>query len=550
MEILCGWGLALVAEAARDTATAANEYRKVLARCEATEERHYCLPVLQFAAHRFAVDGSAADLARCAALLADAVERTGQLQARAAFGIRDVASQATIRVAAVAGCAWISSTAWGCRSHAGESETGPARDRPGARCGRQPGRSGGRAAVRDDGGQAAAVPAARRPGRCRPGRTRPSRDGVGTADRAGEGSSRPRRRRPDQRDIAARLFLSVRTVDMHVRNAMGKLGCRTRAEAARRVAVDRYVDHRYPDPICGAGQFAGRQSRRQDLHRPRRFGTASETLRRPTLNEELRLVRVLDLERVLFGCRRERRCPCGRSSSTSAHRSPSRCTAAACRARDRSAARSSHFATLKKVRRSGVTIGGGSPSNPARRGERTSSAKDQRRQRLTSRSLGGRRRNLGHRQASTPPQLLTFAGHASMPGRVHDVEVWLLVVDPLAATVQPCRSRTTPWPLQTIWPRPAPVGRTANDRNGRSVSADAITDHLAMTSPGQPSQGRTRPGRFAVVGRSCTHADNEPSLGEAREWFVERGAKGTTWQHQPKPRTSRSAGRRPRYCWC
>jgi len=33
------------------------------------------------------------------------------------------------------------------------------------------------------------------------------------------------------REIAATLYLSPRTVDMHVRNILGKLGCRSRVEA-------------------------------------------------------------------------------------------------------------------------------------------------------------------------------------------------------------------------------------------------------------------------------------------------------------------------------
>ncbi|MDQ3571693.1 MAG: LuxR C-terminal-related transcriptional regulator, partial [Actinomycetota bacterium] len=38
------------------------------------------------------------------------------------------------------------------------------------------------------------------------------------------------------REIAHELILSSRTIDMHVRNMLSKLGCRSRTEATRRAA--------------------------------------------------------------------------------------------------------------------------------------------------------------------------------------------------------------------------------------------------------------------------------------------------------------------------
>ena len=65
------------------------------------------------------------------------------------------------------------------------------------------------------------------------------------------------------------------------------------------------------------------------------------------------------------------------------------------------------------------------------------------------------------------------------------------------------------------------------------LAADAITDHLAMmTSPAWAAQRPDSAGALRGSGQTLhLHAGDEPGLGEAGEWFVERGAEGATWQH-------------------
>jgi DNA-binding NarL/FixJ family response regulator len=50
------------------------------------------------------------------------------------------------------------------------------------------------------------------------------------------------------REIAAELVLSVRTVDMHVRNILRKLDCRSRVDAARRASELSLVGVQSPSP--------------------------------------------------------------------------------------------------------------------------------------------------------------------------------------------------------------------------------------------------------------------------------------------------------------
>ena len=45
------------------------------------------------------------------------------------------------------------------------------------------------------------------------------------------------------REIATELYLSVRTVDMHVRHSLIALGCRSRIDAARKAAGLGLLEH-------------------------------------------------------------------------------------------------------------------------------------------------------------------------------------------------------------------------------------------------------------------------------------------------------------------
>jgi DNA-binding CsgD family transcriptional regulator/tetratricopeptide (TPR) repeat protein len=241
MKVLSTWGIALLDEADGRPARAAESYRHVVAYCRDTQERHYCVPVLQFAVARFADDGAVSDVGAATAVLADAVATTGQPEARAAF------AYALGESALAAGEA---GQALPHLRRAVDLLDGLAlpvvdalvRHRTGIAL------AAGGAAVPE---ATALLRDAYRTARRLRARLLVSRIGV-DLDRLGATPSPTATvltAREAQvlrlvgdgltsREIGQRLYLSVRTVEMHVRNGVAKLGCRTRAEAVRRLTVD------------------------------------------------------------------------------------------------------------------------------------------------------------------------------------------------------------------------------------------------------------------------------------------------------------------------
>jgi len=249
MELISSWGLALCDRLDADEPGAVDRCRRLLARWEHTEERHYVVPALRWAATVFAGESDAAGVRACADALARIAAQTAQPEAIAALAT------------ALGEAAWLEGDAGASAAHfLSAREAIAARDLPFERAeiGRRTGVALVRAGRRADGvtALAAAARTARRLG------ATPLGVQI-AADLAALGESvdrrlgrREARRLADRgltrreleviwhvahgrtsREIGEALFISPRTVEMHVGSALTKLDCRTRAEAVRRVAT-------------------------------------------------------------------------------------------------------------------------------------------------------------------------------------------------------------------------------------------------------------------------------------------------------------------------
>lgn len=244
VRLLSAWGLAAVEAQAGAVAAATDRIRQALALIGETQERHYCVPFLQWAATFCAVHGLGDDARACAAALSDICTGTGQAEATAAFAHAlgetllpgDPAGAVTeLRRAATLFCELelpfeAALAQWRCGvAAARDGSPTAARDlllaaqATADRLGARPLLDDCDTALRDLGAPAPAG-ARRGPTRALAGLTARELDVMVLV--AGGNTSR---------EVGAALFISPRTVEMHVQGCLLKLGCRTRAEAVRKL---------------------------------------------------------------------------------------------------------------------------------------------------------------------------------------------------------------------------------------------------------------------------------------------------------------------------
>ena len=249
MELISSWGLAVCDRLEGDQAGAVDRCRRLLARWERTEERHYVVPALRWTAMVLAEQGDVPGVRTCADALARIAAQTAQPEAIAALATA-LGEAALHDGDTEAAAAHFTSAV----------EAISARDLPleRAEIGRRAGIALVHAGRRTEGVAAlvAAARSARRLGATPLGiqiaadlatlgepveRRLGSREALRLADR---GLTRRElevvrcvARGLTSREIGEALFISPRTVEMHVGSALTKLDCRTRAEAVQRVAT-------------------------------------------------------------------------------------------------------------------------------------------------------------------------------------------------------------------------------------------------------------------------------------------------------------------------
>src|SRR5690349_10496422 len=245
MEMFSSWGLCLLESSAGSCAEAADRARRMLTRLARTQERHFSVLILQWMAAFFAEQGMDADVRACAAALAGMAETTGQPEAIAALaharGETLVADEPEAALRELRRAA----------EKFGELELPYAAAQAQRRAATAAARTGDKTvavellhAAHDTAGRLGArvlrTACAAALGELG-GKPRPAPVGRG-ARAAGGLTGREREimllvaRGNTSRQIGEALFISPRTVEMHVQGSLLKLGCRTRAQAVRKLA--------------------------------------------------------------------------------------------------------------------------------------------------------------------------------------------------------------------------------------------------------------------------------------------------------------------------
>lgn len=241
LEIDTDWGLARADALDHDDTSATTRLRELTARCLAREERHYSVAALRWASTYFARHGHPGDLGACTDALARIAAATGTAEATAALA--HALAEAALLEGDAPRAAGLFERALGfLAAVALPPETAETQARAGVALAAAGDRT--RAVERLVGAYHTARSLGARP---------LATTAVRELETLGE-DVRVRHRRSDtarltrregevlrlvaagltNAEIAGRLFLSTRTVDMHVRNLLAKLGCHTRTEAVRR----------------------------------------------------------------------------------------------------------------------------------------------------------------------------------------------------------------------------------------------------------------------------------------------------------------------------
>ena len=248
MEMLSTWGLAIVDQADGATESAARHCWSIVERWQRSEDLHYAIPALRWATSFFAESGDGAGTRACAAALARIAADAGQDEAMSALshalgetalldGSAEAAASQFIRALVLlqgvdapfdraesdrrAAAALV---ATGRRQEAVEHLV--AAHRTARRLGARP------LGERISGSLAELGERADR----RLGRRAAAQLANGSLTRREVEVVRLVAMGHTNREIARELFLSPRTVEMHVGSILLKLGCRSRADAARRAS--------------------------------------------------------------------------------------------------------------------------------------------------------------------------------------------------------------------------------------------------------------------------------------------------------------------------